>query len=283
MTSSPLDKLEQWVSYMLMRIAPVWYASQIISTQKLPESPTINPLTSHAEHWFDLEQGLKYASETLYQGPAEWHLLAKDISKLALHKPLNRKMSLLRLTGALELPEKYKSYTTLREATLADDELIEYESSSEFEAAGAAIPPQMPLVYREWDGRVQAQTLADDSPILSLLRYAAIHKRDISLSADVLVETIKPEPLERIRAKYWWFLLHKDSATILTQLFHQCGFHATHTGALPDRPQHAFFFTHKRNKRINRLILTLMTQHKSTQLTEFGRYLSTHKHGFRNQ
>lgn len=265
-----------------MRLAPVWYASQVIRAQKLPECPTINPLSSHAILWFDLDKSLQHASNTLNKTGPEWHLLAKDISKLSQAKQLKRKISLLKLTGAVELPDKYKAYSTLREAVMSDNELTSYDSADDFDNAGKELPSNIPLIYREWDGRIQAEQLDADSPIFNLLYYASIHKRDLSLAADVLVKTIKPEPLERIRSKYWWFLLHKNSADTLTQLFHQCGFRAAQSGPLPDRLDHAFFFTPKTNIRINRLILTLMTQHKSTQLTEFGRYLSSHKHGFRN-
>lgn len=280
--TSLLQRLEQWVSYLIMRMAPVWYANQIIRAQPLNEYPTINPLTCRAEQWFDLQQSLKYSADSLFEGPSEWHTLARDISRLPQHKPLNRKISLLRLTGALNLPEKYANYTTLREISVSDNEVNNYETAEEFDSAGASLPKNLPLIYREWDGRVLLASLSQTDELLPLMRYAAIHKRDLSLTAELTIESIKPEPLERIRTKYWWFLLHKDSAQALSQLFHQCGFQATYTGPIPNSPEHAFFYTTKSNTRINRLILTLMTQHRSNQLTEFGRYLSQHKHGFRN-
>ncbi|MEC8908014.1 MAG: hypothetical protein VYE76_03955, partial [Pseudomonadota bacterium] len=61
----------------------------------------------------------------------------------------------------------------------------------------------------------------------------------------------------------------------------QCGFSAISSGPLGKDGKHAFFFCTKSSQGLNKVILHLMSSKRSAQLSEFGRFLSKHRHRFR--
>ncbi|WP_300424259.1 hypothetical protein [uncultured Thalassolituus sp.] len=286
MTSSTFGRIEIWINRTLMRVVPTWYAAQIIRTIPMPAFGVINPADVNAGQWLNLRAHLLHAANHLEASPGAWNVLAKDLKRLLSLKELQRHVSLNRLNGISGMTEKEGEYASLRDWVLAQSDLGEPESADEFDQAVHAFNTSdagaLPLIYREWDGRMYSTARARLPEIGSLYRYAMTHGRDISARCALTLETVNPKVLEHIRGNYWWFIMHRKSAIQVASLLEDCGFPAISVTALPGRPDMAYLFTTKVNRKLNRVVLNLMTHHASSGLTEFGRYLSRHRYSFRN-
>jgi len=283
MQETLIERVDSVISLLLIRFAPVWYATQTIRNMPLPDYAPLNPLSCDARSWFDLAGGLAHTSSTLLDVGGSWQGLAKELEHLAVSRQLQRPISITRLTGSYELGEfKHLSETnTFREAALTFDDITEPDTEEDFDQAMRQLPRGLAARHREWDGRLLLESSDLLPDLMPLIRYAGARQRDAMAPALLTIESIRQEALERIRNKYWWFLMGTDSADALQQLFRQCGLNCAVSGPLPGRPAHAFFFTTKTNQRTNRVILQLMSSKRSSQLTEFGRFLSQHRHRFR--
>lgn len=153
--------------------------------------------------------------------------------------------------------------------------------SDEFDARLRAVRQPLKVTYREWDGRYFATDAKALMPLMPLLHFAMIQQRDAAVPATLTIEAVKSAPLERIREHLWWFLISAEAARSLVSLLQQCGFPVTMVEGLPGRPDLAFVFASKRQVALNRVVLHLMSTHRSTQLTEFGRFLSQHRAPYR--
>ena len=130
---------------------------------------------------------------------------------------------------------------TLRDAALNDQELEAPESEEVFDQQMRDIPRTLTATHREWDGRLLLTSHELLPQLLPLIRYAGARQRDAMLPATVVIEGIRQEALERIRSKYWWFLMHPQSAEALVVLFRQCGFSAIFFWATRKRRQARIF------------------------------------------
>ncbi|MBN56861.1 MAG: hypothetical protein CBE36_00900 [Oceanospirillaceae bacterium TMED276] len=249
----------------------------------LPDYVPLNPLSTDANTWFDLSAALMQTSILLVDEAHGWQGLGKELEHLAVQKQVHRPLSITRLTGAKELPagDTMAQAQTLRDAALNDQELEAPESEEVFDQQMRDIPRTLTATHREWDGRLLLTSHELLPQLLPLIRYAGARQRDAMLPATVVIEGIRQEALERIRSKYWWFLMHPQSAEALVVLFRQCGFSAISSGPLGKEGKHAFFFCNKSSQGLNKVILHLMSSKRSAQLSEFGRFLSKHRHRFR--
>ena len=283
MQDTLINRIESAVNSLLVRFAPVWYATQIVQNMTLPDYVPLNPLSTDANTWFDLSAALMQTSILLVDEAHGWQGLGKELEHLAVQKQVHRPLSITRLTGAKELPagDTMAQAQTLRDAALNDQELEAPESEEVFDQQMRDIPRTLTATHREWDGRLLLTSHELLPQLLPLIRYAGARQRDAMLPATVVIEGIRQEALERIRSKYWWFLMHPQSAEALVVLFRQCGFSAISSGPLGKEGKHAFFFCNKSSQGLNKVILHLMSSKRSAQLSEFGRFLSKHRHRFR--
>jgi len=279
MQATLIERIDSVVISLLTRLAPTWYAGQIVRQIPMPEYPALNPLSCNAGDWFDLRSSANEAANQFQGVQALWQPLAKDLSHLVAGKHIKRHVSVQKLIGASGIPG---DFSTLPEMAQAQSDLEEYESEEAFDLAVRGFSQSIPVTHREWDGRMYCESSELASALLPVIQHAIRKQRDITIPANFTIEAVKSEPLERIRSRYWWFLMHRDSADALTELFQQCGFPVLQTQGLAGRPDLAWFFAPKQHPRVNKVILELMCHHRSSQLTEFGRYLSTHRRKFRN-
>ena len=281
-----MERFEIWVNRLLMRIAPAWYASQVIRSMPMPDFGTLNPADIRSEEWLSLTSQISHASEYLSQLPGGWQVLAGDLKKLVSGKVLQRHVSINRLNGIQGLKGKALDFPSLRDWAMAQNDLGEPQSADEFDQAvfefNASEHTPLPLRYREWDGRMYTSAADSLEEIGKLYRYALTHQCDISVRATLTLETVNAKKLEHLRSHYWWFIMHQRSALQIASLLNDCGYPAAAVSNLPGRPDMAYLFASKASRPLNRVILSLMTHNSSTSLMEFGRYLSRHRFSFRN-
>ena len=283
MQDTLINRIESAVNSLLIRFAPVWYATQSVQNMPLPDYVPLNPLSTDAKTWFDLPAALMQTSILLVDEAHGWQGLGKELEHLAVQKQVHRPLSITRLTGARELPssDAITQAQTLRDAALTDQELEAPENEETFDQQMRELPRTLTATHREWDGRLLLTSHELLPQLLPLIRYAGARQRDAMVPATVTIEGIRQEALERIRNKYWWFLMHPQSAEALVVLLRQCGFSAISSGPLGKDGKHAFFFCNKSSQGLNKVILHLMSSKRSAQLSEFGRFLSKHRHRFR--
>ena len=287
MTSSTFDTIELWVNRLLMRIAPSWYASQVIRQISMPDYGTLNPSDVNSVEWLSLRRHLEHAAAQLEAAQQGWQSLGKDLQRLLVHKSLQRHVTLNRLNGVRGISVKSGEFLSLRDWAMAENDLAEFDNSDDFDQAirdfNASEDSPLKLIYREWDGRMYTTALARLPEMGALIRYGNLHSREISVRATLLLESVNPKVLDHLRNQYWWFILHRRPAIQIASLLQDCGYPAIAIADLPGRPDMAWLFTSKSNRNLNRVVLNLMTNHSSSGLTELGRYLSRHKYGFRNK
>lgn len=287
MTSSVIDTVERWMNRLLMRMAPSWYASQVIRQISLPDYGTLNPADVNSAEWLSLRRHLEHAAEQLEASQQGWNPLAKDLQRLLVHKNLQRHVTLNRLNGVRGITVKSGEFLSLRDWAMAENDLKEFDNADDFDQAirdfNASEDSPLKLMYREWDGRMYTTALARLAEIGTLMRYGSLHARDINIRASLILESINPKVLDHLRNQYWWFILHRRPAFQIAALLNDCGYPAIAVSDLPGRADMAWLFTTKTNRNLNRVVLNLMTSHSSSGLTELGRYLSRHKYGFRNK
>ena len=284
MQATLVERLEKAINSLMIRFAPVWYATQALQRMSLPDYAPLNPLVTDANQWFNLPTALNSACAALLEEGNGWQGLAKELEHLAVQKLIQRPVSLTRLTGAHHLPpyDGFSAAPTLREAVLAlENDQAAIESDEAFDNLIRALPRSLQATHREWDGRLLLNSHELLEQMIPLIEYAGVRQRDAMVPANLIIEGVRQEALERIRTKYWWFVMHPDSAQALTILFSQCGFSAAHSGPVGPTEGHAFFFAPKSSQRLNKVVLQLMSSRRSTQLSEFGRFLSKHRHRFR--
>ena len=281
----PALDIESFFNNLIQRLFPVWYAGQAAKELSLPPLGTINPNSFLSHRWLSLQAVVKSLHESLQASGKDWQPLIDLTEKLLIEKEYKRPLSITAIEG-VEFSHQEQDWPNLHayaEHNCAD---IMLESADDFEQAlhtvfpDAAKPHRM--VYREWDGRYYWVNKEEPRLFAATLLYAQQKQRDASIPALINVESLNTKVLDRLRNDYWLLLMQRDSAYIMHDLLSRADLPVVLAEFEWRRSDLVFLVARKNNRKINRILLNLLNNRSTQQITEFGRFLTRQHFPFRN-
>lgn len=283
-TRSGLD-LELVINRLLQRLFPAWYAVQAAKELQLDTMGPINPNSFTSRRWLDVEQTVAACQSTLRDAGDEWQPLHALLGQLRVVNDVRQTIALSDLNGIeySQYNDDWPNLMAYAEHTVGDQA---WESAEEFDQnLRTAFPnDQAPFTvrYREWDGRYVLVNDSDSRALSATLHHIYNKQRDHKIKANLLVESINPNALEKLQQQYWMVLMKREPAYQVLDLLQRANLNAISAECEARRPDLVFLVARKQNKTINRVMLNLMDQRSSQQIQDFGRYLLNHHFPFKS-
>lgn len=278
--------LEQFINLIAQRLFPRWYARHAVKEIELPAIEEINPKSYLCHRWLSLINVHQAAADSLISSGKQWHSLAELLKKLSIEHEYPRSLSISAING-VKVSQCEEDFPDLLSYGAEQANQIPQETDNEFERNITLAFPQAKqpfhVCYREWDGRYYY--LNEDEPrhLAALLIQCKQQQRDHNLACNIHVESIQGRMLDRLRAGFWMLLMKRENAYQLFQLLKQAKFECEIAEFEWRRSDLVFFIARKNDPGLNDIVLNLLSNHNSTQVIDWGRFLSRSHFPFHNQ
>ncbi|MCD8523408.1 MAG: hypothetical protein LRY66_04095 [Saccharospirillaceae bacterium] len=283
--SPPAFDIESFFNSLIQRLFPVWYATQAAKEISLAPLGTINPTSFLSHRWLSLQAVVQSLRESLQSAGKDWQPLIDLMEKLLIEKEYKRPLSITAIDG-VEFSHHEQDWPNLysyAENNCAD---IILENADDFDQTLRTVFPNESkphrVIYREWDGRYYWINKEEPRLFAALLMYAQQKQRDASVQALISVESLNNKVLDRLRNDYWLLLMQRDSAYVMHDLLSRADLPAVLAEFEWRRSDLVFLVARKNNRKINRILLNLLNNRSTQQITEFGRFLTRQHFPFRN-
>jgi len=277
--------IEEFLNLIFQRLFPRWYARQAAKEIKLPDLGDINPPSFLSHRWLSLVSTHEAIIESL-KGSESWKPLCDHLSTLITEAEYKRNLSITAIHGIQssqcddELPDLI-SYAQQQSDDIPHESAEDFDNNIHHAFPDAERP--FHVCYREWDGRYYLMNKSEPTYFGALRLQCASKHRDFSLQSVIHVESVHGRTLDRIRAGYWLLLLKRESAYQLFQLMKNAKLPCEIAEFEWRRSDLVFFIARKNNQTINQILLTLMGNHNSQQVIDWGRFLSRSRFPFQNK
>jgi hypothetical protein len=278
--------LEQFINLLAQKLFPRWYARHAVKEIELGEIETINPESYLCHRWLSIISVHAAAAEGLLSAHEKWHPLAELLKKTIADNEYPRKLSITAIKG-VKTSQCDEDYPNLLSYAQQQSSQIPHETENDFtnniEQAFTTQEGLPQVCYREWDGRYYLMNEEEPRHLGALLLQCHEQKNEHSLSCNIHVESVQGRFLDRIRSGYWMLLMKRENAYQLYQLLKPAKLHCEITEFEWRRSDLVFFVATKTNPTMNQILLTLMSNHNSKQVIDWGRFLSRSNFPFHNQ
>ena len=226
------------------------------------------------------------AAESLISSHQQWHSLAELLKKLSSENEYQRSLSISAIQG-VKVSQGDEDFPDLLSYAAKQANQIPQETENEFNRNITLAFPESKqpfhVCYREWDGRYYY--LNEDEPrhFAALLTQCKKQQRDHNLTCTIHVESIQGRMLDRLRSGFWMLLLKREHAYQLYQLLKQAKFECEIAEFEWRRSDLVFFIARKNDQDLNSIIFNLLSNHNSTQVLDWGRFLSRSHFPFQNK
>jgi hypothetical protein len=278
--------LEQFINLIAQRIFPRWYARHAVKEIELPTIEDINPKSYLCHRWLSLISVHEAAAKSLASSHQQWHSLAELLKKLNSEDEYPRSLSIRAIHG-VKVSQCEEDFLDLISYGAQQANQIPQDTDNEFNRNITLAFPETKqpfhVCYREWDGRYYY--LNEDEPrhLAALLMQCEKQQRDYNLACTIHVESIHGRMLERLKSGFWMLLMKRDNAYQLYQLFKQANFKCEIAEFESRRSDLVFFIARKDDRALNDIVLNLISNHSSTQVVDWGRFLSQSRFLFNNK
>lgn len=277
--------IESFFNNLIQRLFPVWYATQAAREISLAPLGTINPNSFLSHRWLSLQAVVQSLRESLQPQGNDWQALIELLEKLLIEKEYKRSLSITAIDG-VEFSHQEQDWPNLHAYAEHNCSDIMPESADDFEQALHDVFPDSAkphrVVYREWDGRYYWVNKEEPRLFAATLLHAQQKQRDASIHALINVESLNTKVLDRLRNDYWLLLMQRDSAYTMHDLLSRAELPVVLAEFEWRRSDLVFLIARKNNRKINRILLNLMNNRSTQQITEFGRFLTRQHFPFRN-
>ncbi len=287
--SKPADSgfdLEQFINLLAQKLFPRWYARHAVKEIALPDIEAINPESYLCHRWLSIISVHEAAAESLLSAHQKWHPLAELLKKCTTENEYPRKLSITAING-VKTSQCDEDYPDLLSYAQQQADQIPHESEEDFkrniEQAFAAQEEITHVCYREWDGRYYLINDEEPRHLGALLLQCKDKQRNHNLACNIHVESVQGRILDRIRAGYWLLLMKRENAYQLYQLLKQAKLPCEIAEFEWRRSDLVFFVASKNNQTVNQILFTLLSNHNSKQVIDWGRFLSRSHFPFHNQ
>lgn len=287
-----LTSIETFFNNLLQRLFPVWYAAQASREITLHPIGILNPNSYLSHRWLSLHSVFRSLSESLQaqssQEPAgsNWQPLCELLDKLITEREFRRSLSISAIDG-IENSSEEEDWPNLQSWAEHSAAGVEHSTAEDFDRCiHQAFPEEEKphrIVYREWDGRYYWQNKGDVTSFAAAVLYIHETQRDANISALINVESINTKVLDRLRNDYWLLLLKRESAYPVHDLMVRAGLPVALAEFEWRRSDLVFMVARKNDRRVNRILLSLMNNRSTQQILEFGSWLNRRHFPFRNQ
>jgi hypothetical protein len=278
--------LEEFINLIAQRLFPRWYARHAVKEIELPVIEDINPKSYLCHRWLSLISVHQAAADSLITSHQQWHSLAELLKKLNSENEYPRSLSISAIQG-VKVSQCEEDYPDLLSYAAKQANQIPQETDNEFNRnitlAFSEEKKPFHVCYREWDGRYYY--LNEDEPrhLAALLMQCKKQQRDYNLSCTIHVESIQGHMLDRLRSGFWMLLMKREYAYQLFQLLKQAKFECEIAEFEWRRSDLVFFIARKNDQALNDIIFTLLSNHNSKQVLDWGRFLSRSHFPFQNK
>ncbi len=278
--------LEEFINLIAQRLFPRWYARHAVKEIELPVIEDINPKSYLCHRWLSLISVHQAAADSLITSHQQWHSLAELLKKLNSENEYPRSLSISAIQG-VKVSQCEEDYPDLLSYAAKQANQIPQETDNEFNRNITLAFPEAKqpfhVCYREWDGRYYY--LNEDEPrhIAALLMQCKKQQRDYNLACTIHVESIQGHMLDRLRSGFWMLLMKREYAYQLFQLLKQAKFECEIAEFEWRRSDLVFFIARKNDQALNDIIFTLLSNHNSKQVLDWGRFLSRSHFPFQNK
>jgi hypothetical protein len=278
--------LEQFINLIAQRMFPRWYARHAVKEIELPTIEDINPKSYLCHRWLSLINVHEAAAESLASSHQQWHSLAELLKKLNSENEYPRSLSIRAIHG-VKVSQCEEDFHDLISYGAQQANQIPQDTDNEFNCNITLAFPEAKqpfhVYYREWDGRYYY--LNEDEPrhLAALLMQCKKQQRDYNITCTIHVESIHGRMLDRLRLGFWMLLMKRENAYQLYQLFKQANFECEIAEFEWRRSDLVFFIARKNDRALNDIILNLLSNHNSTQVVDWGRFLSRSRFPFHNK
>lgn len=284
-TDSGFD-LEQFINLIAQRLFPRWYARHAVKEMELPTIEDINPKNYLCHRWLSLINVHQAAADSLITSPQQWHSLAELLKKLCSEHEYPRSLSISAIHG-VKVSQCEEDYPDLLSYAEQQANQIPQETDNEFDRNITLAFPEknkpFHVCYREFDGRYYYINEDEPRHFAALLMQCQKQQRSYSLSCTIHVESIQGRMLDRLRSGFWMLLMKREYAYQLFQLLKQAKFECEIAEFEWRRSDLVFFIARKNEQALNNILLNLLSHHNSTQIIDWGRFLSRSHFPFHNQ
>jgi hypothetical protein len=278
--------LEQSINLIAQRMFPRWYARHAVKEIKLPTITDINPKSYFCHRWLSLINVHEAAAESLNSSHQQWHSLAELLKKLNSENEYPRLLSISAIHG-INVSQCEEDFADLISYGAQQANQIPQDTDNDFNRNITLAFPQEKLpfhvCYREWDGRYYY--LNEDEPrhLAALLMQCKKQQRDYNIACTIHVESINGRMLERLRSGFWMLLMKRKHAYQLYQLLKQANFECEIAEFEWRRSDLVFLIARKDDRALNDIVFNLISNHSSTQVVDWGRFLSQSRFPFHNK
>ena len=278
--------LEQFINLIAQRLFPRWYARHAVKEIELPAIEDINPKSYLCHRWLSLINVHQAAADSLISSHQQWHSLAELLKKLSSENEYPRTLSISAIHG-VKVSQCEQDFPDLLSYGAKQANQIPQETDNEFNRNITLAFPEAKqpfhVCYREWDGRYYY--LNEDEPrhLAALLMQCKKQQRDHNLTCTINVESIQGHMLDRLRSGFWMLLMKREYAYQLYQLFKQAKFECEIAEFEWRRSDLVFFIARKNDQALNDIVFNLLSNHNSTQVIDWGRFLSRSHFPFQNK
>ena len=278
--------LEQFINLIAQQLFPRWYARHAVKEIELPKIENINPKSYLCHRWLNLSNVHKAAADSLISSHQQWHSLADLLKKLSSENEYPRSLSIRAIHG-VNVSQCNENFPDLLSYGIKQADQIPQETDNEFNRNITLAFPEKKqpfnVCYREWDGRYYY--LNEDEPrhLAALLMQCNKQQRDYNLACTIHVESIQGRMLNRLKSGFWMLLMKREYAYQLFQLLKQAKFECEIAEFEWRRSDLVFFIARKNDQALNNIVFTLLSTHNSTQVIDWGRFLSRSYFPFDNK
>jgi hypothetical protein len=278
--------LEQFINLIAQRIFPRWYARHAVKEIELPTIEDINPKSYLCHRWLSLISVHKAAAESLASSHQQWHSLAELLKKINSENEYPRSLSIIAING-VKVSQCEDDFPDLISYGAQQANQIPQDTDNAFNRNITLAFPETKqpfhVCYREFDGRYYY--LNDDEPrhLAALLMQCKKQQRNYNLACTIHVESIHGRMLDRLRLGFWMLLMKRENAYQLFQLVNQANFECEIAEFEWRRSDLVFFVARKDDRALNDIVLNLLSNHNSTQVIDWERFLSRSRFPFHNK
>jgi hypothetical protein len=278
--------LEQFINLIAQKLFPRWYARHAVKEIVLTEIEAINPDSFLCHRWLSIISVHEAAADSLLSTHQKWHSLAELLKKSIIENEYPRKLSITAIKG-VKSSQCDEEYPDLLSYAKQQADQIPHETDADFESnieqAFATKEGGIHVCYREWDGRYYLMNEEEPRHLGALLLQCENKQRDYNLSCNIHVESIQGRNLDRIRAGYWMLLMKREDAYRLYQLLKPAKLSCEIAEFEWRRSDLVFFIATKTHPVMNQILLTLLSNHSSKHIIDWGRFLNRSNFPFHNQ
>jgi hypothetical protein len=278
--------LEQFINLIAQRIFPRWYARHAVKEIELPTIEDINPKSYLCNRWLSLITVHEAAAESLASSHQQWHSLAELLKKIHSENEYPHSLSISAIHG-VKVSQCEEDFPNLISYGAQQANQIPQVTDNEFNRnITLAFPEEKQpfhVCYREWDGRYYYLNKDEPRHLAALLMQCKKQQRDYNIDCTIHVESIHGHMLDRLRSGFWMLLMKRENAYQLYQLVKKANFECEIAEFEWRRSDLVFFIARKNDSALNDIVLNLLSNHNSTHVIDWGRFLSRSRFPFHNK